>query len=82
MKKLLSILLTVCMLVTMAACSGGGDSSSKADSSKADSSKADSPQASAGEESKADSVADKYADTIKMVLCLRFQRIVFQTGRL
>lgn len=66
MKKLLSILLTVCMLVTMAACSGGGDSSSKADSSKADSSKAESSQGSAGEESKADSVADQYADTIKM----------------
>lgn len=66
MKKLLSILLAACLLVSMTACSGGNDSS-KADSSKADSSKAESSQAaSAGGDSTADSVADKYAETLKL----------------
>ena len=62
MKKFLSVLLAVCMLTAMAACSGG-DSSSKAESSKADSSKADASQA---ETSKEDGAADPYADTITM----------------
>ncbi len=67
MKKLMSLLLIACMLVTMVACSGTDDSSSQAETSQSATSQAEESQAeTSGDASAEDSVASEYADTITM----------------